>query len=84
MPRWWNWQTRYLEGVVAKTAVRVRVPPWAPKERPIYGSLFFGIRDSNRRPVSRRSRGTSFCSAAAKMRVPPGQMIVTRENGVRP
>ena len=29
VPKWWNWQTRHLEGVVGKP-VRVQIPPSAP------------------------------------------------------
>jgi hypothetical protein len=29
VPKWWNWQTRHLEGVVGKL-MGVRVPPSAP------------------------------------------------------
>ncbi len=29
MPKWWNWQTRHLEGVVGRP-VGVRIPPSAP------------------------------------------------------
>mgnify|MGYP001605607325 FL=1 len=38
-PKWWNWQTRYLEGVVAKV-VGVRVPPSAPIENKKVSHLF--------------------------------------------
>ena len=38
-PKWWNWQTRYLEGVVVKT-VGVRVPPSAPIENKKVSHLF--------------------------------------------
>src|SRR5659263_470381 len=30
-PKWWNWQTRHLEGVVGKP-VRVQIPPSAPSQ----------------------------------------------------
>ena len=33
MPKWWNWQTRHLEGVVGKP-VRVQIPPSAPAFTP--------------------------------------------------
>src|SRR3990172_5042033 len=32
-PKWWNWQTRHLEGVVGKP-VRVQIPPSAPAFTP--------------------------------------------------
>ncbi len=32
VPKWWNWQTRHLEGVVGRP-VGVRVPPSAPTNR---------------------------------------------------
>ena len=32
VPKWWNWQTRHLEGVVRKL-VGVRVPPSAPFQK---------------------------------------------------
>ena len=38
VPKWWNWQTRHLEGVVGKL-VGVRVPPSAPISRPFRYSL---------------------------------------------
>jgi hypothetical protein len=31
VPKWWNWQTRHLEGVVGKP-VRVQIPPSAPSQ----------------------------------------------------
>ena len=29
-PRWWNWQTRQLEGLVPITGVQVQILSWAP------------------------------------------------------
>ena len=31
VPKWWNWQTRHLEGVVGRP-VRVQIPPSAPSQ----------------------------------------------------
>jgi hypothetical protein len=42
VPKWWNWQTRHLEGVVGKL-VGVRVPPSAPKPTQIFQSKFSKI-----------------------------------------
>ena len=33
VPKWWNWQTRHLEGVVGRP-VRVQIPPSAPSFAP--------------------------------------------------
>ena len=30
LPEWRNWQTRYVQGVVGITLVRVQIPPSAP------------------------------------------------------
>ena len=35
VPRWWNWQTRYFEGVVGVMPVRVRVSLSAPIKKRI-------------------------------------------------
>ena len=43
VPKWWNWQTRHLEGVVGKP-VGVRVPPSAPRPAAV---VFHGSKDRN-------------------------------------
>jgi hypothetical protein len=59
-PKWWNWQTRHLEGVVGKP-VRVQIPPSAPSFAP-HRNRTPGI--SKLRMASHPERRMSFVAPA--------------------
>lgn len=52
-PKWWNWQTRCVQGAVGTTPVWVRIPPSAP---------------AYRRPPGRSSREASIIYANNRIR----------------
>ena len=74
VPKWWNWQTRHLEGVVGKP-VRVQIPPSAPendqgarrKLKPLFHFLEL-MRDLNSKPPPTEQGGKAAMDGRGRRR----------------